>query len=114
VTRAQADAIVATLRAAWPTSRKGSTPETGQLFAELLLPLDHDVAAAAVRRLIAGSRFFPAFADLRRAYDVEAAAARRRQLAAETRELLAEPSDEERSAQLAAMREFVAARWGTP
>jgi hypothetical protein len=107
----QAADLVATLRAAYPSSRNAAHADTAQVYASLLSPLDHDLASAAVRELIGRSRSFPTFAEIRRAYRLQAAAQRREQESAPLD--ASEATLAARRAQAARMRAWMADRWPT-
>jgi hypothetical protein len=114
----QTTAIVQVLEAAYPHSKKTREPGTLDVYRSFLAPLDYELAAAAVRDVIEESKWWPAWAEIRKAYD-ERAAARRRQLVREREhqerenEEAPSPSDAERVRMLDEMRAFTAARWGS-
>jgi hypothetical protein len=63
MTTKEARGLIAQLSAAFP--RQTITSETLAIYAAMIVDLDADVAQAAVLELIAGSRFFPAIAEIR-------------------------------------------------
>lgn len=63
MTTDDAGLLIATLAAAYP--RQQLEPATIEVYARSLADLDHDLAAAAVARIIASSTFFPSIAEIR-------------------------------------------------
>jgi hypothetical protein len=105
----QAMSVIRILEAAFPSKTRRT--EAVNLYATLLAPLDYELASKAVQTIIEESTFWPKWAEIRRAYGTHAAARRRETEQAENADLLAEPSDEERQAQIEKMKAFVASRW---
>lgn len=65
MTEPQALKLVAVLLAGFPTTK--ASPETVQVYARMLADLEYVVANAAVERLTATSKWFPAVAEVREA-----------------------------------------------
>lgn len=65
MTELQGKKLVASLIAAYPTSK--ITDESAAVYARMLLDLDYEAASAAVARLVAVSKFPPSIAEIREA-----------------------------------------------
>lgn len=65
MTTDEAGLLIATLAAAYP--RQQLAPLTVEIYTRNLADLDHDLATAAVSRIIATSKFFPTIAEIREA-----------------------------------------------
>ena len=66
MTKQEVSKIVLGLIAAYPSAKLAST--TGEVYERLLVDLEYRRAAAAVKRIILTHTFFPAVAEIRKAY----------------------------------------------
>jgi hypothetical protein len=108
----QAAALVTALRAASFAGAK-QDEQTFRLYERKFQTLDYELARDAVDNVIDDQKWWPTWAQIRKAY-LEQAAVRRRQLEhQEATALLAEPTDAERREQLALMQTYIETRWAT-
>lgn len=113
MTDSEARRLLDVLKGAYP-NRKNVGDETENVYATLLADLDFETAQHAVRDVIADVKFWPAFAEIKKAYSRCRSLARHIEEDEERRALQAEPTEDERLAQLQRMRDYIADRWGNP
>jgi hypothetical protein len=107
----RATVLVKLLAAAYPQSKKMREPETLEIYASLFGPLDYELAAAAVRNIIERSKWWPAWAEIKAAYDEQRQRVARQRAEHELIELKRETWEQSTDV-LRQMREYTSSRWG--
>jgi hypothetical protein len=110
MTATEAQRLLDVLKGAYP-HRKNVGEDTERVYRTLLADLDYELAQQAVRDVISDIKFWPAFAEIKKAYTRRRSHAIHLEEDEERRALQAEPTEEERLAQLERMQAYIASRW---